>query len=80
MTSGSLTAAYLELAPEFERATGHPVVTEATSIGTGPTGIVARLDRGEAIDVIIVADQDLERLTTAAGSVPVLASTWRDRR
>ena len=36
------------------------MVTEATSIGTGPTGIVARLDRGEAIDVIIVADQDLE--------------------
>jgi molybdate transport system substrate-binding protein len=65
MTSGGFTAAYLELAPEFERATGHHVVTESTSIGAGPTGIVARLDRGEAIDVVIVAEQDLERLMQA---------------
>ena len=53
MTSGAFTAAYLELAPEFERATGHRIVTEATSMGTGPTGIAARLERGEAIDVVI---------------------------
>ena len=65
MTSGAFTAAYLELAPEFERATGHRIVTEATSMGTGPTGIAARLERGEAIDVVIVADTDLERLTSA---------------
>ena len=65
MTSGAFTAAYLELAPEFERATGHRIVTEATSMGTGPTGIAARLERGEAIDVVIVADRDLERLITA---------------
>ena len=30
MTSGAFTAAYLELVPEFERATGHRIVTEAT--------------------------------------------------
>ena len=65
MTSGAFTAAYLELAPGFERATGHRLVTEATSMGTGPTGIVARLERGEAIDVVIVSDKDLERLITA---------------
>jgi len=65
MTSGAFTAAYLELAPAFERATGVRVVTEATSIGAGPTGIVARLDRGEAIDVVIVAEGDFERLTKA---------------
>ena len=65
MTSGAFTAAYLELAPAFERATGVHVVTEATSIGTGPTGIAARLERGEAIDVVIVAEQDLERLMQA---------------
>ncbi len=80
MTSGAFTAAHLELAPEFERATGHRIVTEATSMGTGPTGIAARLDRGEAIDVVIVADQDLERLTIAGRIRPVLASTWRGRR
>jgi len=65
MTSGAFTAAYLELAAEFERATGHHLVTEATSIGAGPTGIVARLDRGEAIDVVIVAEPDFERLSRA---------------
>jgi molybdate transport system substrate-binding protein len=37
MTSGAFTAAYLELAPQFERATGHHLVTEATSMGTGST-------------------------------------------
>jgi hypothetical protein len=37
MTSGALAAAYLELAPQFECATGHHMVTEATSIGTGET-------------------------------------------
>jgi molybdate transport system substrate-binding protein len=65
MTSGAFTAAYLELAQEFEGATGHRIATEATSMGTGPTGIVARLERGEAIDVVIVADADLERLISA---------------
>jgi molybdate transport system substrate-binding protein len=65
MTSGTFTAAYLELAPDFERATGHRLVTEATSMGTGPTGIAARLERGEAIDVVIVSAADLERLTAA---------------
>jgi molybdate transport system substrate-binding protein len=68
MTSGAFTAAYLELSPGFERATGHRLVTEATSMGTGPTGIIARLERGEAIDVVIVSDRDLERLI-AAGHV-----------
>ena len=65
MTSGAFTAAYLELAPEFERATGHRIVTEATSMGTGPRGIAERLERGEVIDVVIVADRDPERLITA---------------
>lgn len=65
MTSGAFTAAYLALVPEFERATGHRIVTEATSMGTGPTGIAARLERGEDIDVVIVSDRDLEGLITA---------------
>jgi molybdate transport system substrate-binding protein len=65
MTSGAFAAAYLELAPVFERKTGHQIVTEATSIGTGETGIAARLRRGEAIDVVIVASNDLEALIKA---------------
>ena len=62
MTSGAFTAAYLRLAPQFERATGHRLVTEATSTGTGATSIAARLASGEAIDVVIVADAALEQL------------------
>ena len=34
-------------------------------MGTGSTSIPARLDRGEAIDVVIVADGDLEQLMKA---------------
>jgi molybdate transport system substrate-binding protein len=62
MTSGAFTAAYLELAQEFERATGHRILTEATAMGTGPTGISGRLLSGEAIDVVIVPRRDLEEL------------------
>ena len=65
MTSGGFAAAYLELAREFERSTGHRITTEATSMGTGSISIPARLDRGEAIDVVIVAHDDLEQLITA---------------
>lgn len=62
MTSGAFTAAFLELAPRFERATSHRIVIEATSSGTGATSIAARLERGEAIDVIIVDSDALDRL------------------
>jgi molybdate transport system substrate-binding protein len=62
MTSGAFTAALLQLAPEFERATGHRIVIEATSSGSGTTSIAARLERGEAIDVVIVDSDALERL------------------
>lgn len=65
MTSGAFTAPHLELAPVFERASGMRVVTQATSMGTGETSIPARLTRGEAIDVVIVAADDLARLESA---------------
>jgi molybdate transport system substrate-binding protein len=66
-TSGAFTAAYLDLAPAFERATGHRLVLESTSIGAGPTGIAARLARGDAIDVVIVSRQDLDKMMAAGG-------------
>jgi molybdate transport system substrate-binding protein len=56
MTSGAFTAAYRELIPELERLTKRKLVTAATSIGTGETSIPNRLRRGEAVDIIIVAD------------------------
>ena len=43
MTSGAFTAAYLELAAEFERRTGHRVISEATSMVVGDTSIPSRL-------------------------------------
>ena len=56
MTSGAFTAAYLELIPRLELLTKKKLVTLATSIGTGETSIPNRLRRGEAVDVVIVAD------------------------
>jgi molybdate transport system substrate-binding protein len=56
VTSGAFTAAYLELVPEYERATHNNIVTEfGSSMGTTPDAIPARLERGEAIDVVIMA-------------------------
>jgi molybdate transport system substrate-binding protein len=56
MTSGAFTAAYLELLPRLELLTKKKLVTAATSIGTGESSIPNRLRRGEAVDVVIVAD------------------------
>jgi len=56
MTSGAFTAAYLELVPRLELLSKKKLVTAATSIGTGETSIPNRLRRGEAVDVVIVAD------------------------
>lgn len=56
MTSGAFTAAYLDLIPRLERVTQKKLLTLATSIGTGENSIPNRLLRGEAVDVVIVAD------------------------
>ena len=62
MTSGALTAAYLELVPQLERVIKGKVVTAATSMGTGADSIPSRLERGEAVDVVILADDALDQL------------------
>ena len=62
MTSGGFTAAYLELLPQFERTTKEKLVTAATTMGTGQAFIPSRLQRGEAADVIIVADDALRQM------------------
>ena len=56
MTSGAFTAAYLALIAQLERLTGKTMVTVTTSVGTGENSIPNRLKRGEAADVVIVAD------------------------
>ena len=65
MTSGAFTAAYLELIPQLELATKKKIVTAATSIGAGPNSIPSRLQRGELVDVVIVADAVLVELIKA---------------
>ena len=55
MISGGLTAAYKELAPEFERVTGNRVLTAyGPSMGTTINAIPIRLERGEPADVLIM--------------------------
>lgn len=56
MTSGAFTAAHLALIPLLERFTKKKIVTASTSIGTGENSIPNRLKRGEAVDIVIVAD------------------------
>src|SRR5262247_4084491 len=79
MTSGAFTAAYLELIPRLELLTKKKLVTAATSIGTGETSIPNRLRRGEAVDVVIVADAVLlgfikEGLVMAESYTPLARS------
>ena len=62
MTSGTFTAALLELAPRFERATGHAVVAATTTMGVGATSIPSRLQRREPADVVILDDDAMRQL------------------
>ena len=63
MISGGFSAAYDKLVPEFERATGHKVVTErGPSMGETPQAIPNRLGRGEYADVVIMVGYALGKL------------------
>jgi molybdate transport system substrate-binding protein len=63
MTSGAFTAAYQALVPEFERVTGHHVVSiYGASMGSGPTTIPSRLERHESADIVILAAASLDDL------------------
>jgi molybdate transport system substrate-binding protein len=63
VTSGAFTAAYLELVPEYQHATHNKLLTEfGPSMGTTHNAIPVRLERGEAIDVVIMAAPALDDL------------------
>lgn len=71
MISGGFLAAHRELAPEFERATGHKVVTvRGGSMGTNPNSIPSRLQRGEPVDVFIMVGDALEALVRQGKIAP----------
>lgn len=63
VTSATFRPAYLELVPECERATHSQLETEfGPSMGTRPNAIPLRLERGEEIDVVIMAAPALDDL------------------
>lgn len=63
MTSGAFTQACIELSPEFERKTSVKVVTAfGPSMGNTYEAIPNRMERGEPVDVIILASSALDDL------------------
>jgi molybdate transport system substrate-binding protein len=62
-TSGWFTAAFQELAPQYESATKNKIVTVyGPSMGATHDAIPNRLERGEEIDVVILAGPALDGL------------------
>jgi molybdate transport system substrate-binding protein len=63
VTSGAFTAPFIELAPDYERVSHDKVATLfGASMGTTPDTIPRRLERGEDIDVVIMAAPALDEL------------------
>src|SRR5215217_9023246 len=58
IAANALKEAVLELVPEFEKASGHQV----TTIWGGSEGITKRITQGEAVDVVLIAAQNIDRL------------------
>jgi len=69
ITSGGFSAAYDQLVPLYEQATGVRVVTaRGASMGTAQDAIPVRLARGERFDIVILAGDALDALI-AQGAV-----------
>ena len=63
--------------PTYEGATHNKLVTQfGPSMGTTHNAIPVRLDRGEAIDVVIMAGPALDELIKQGKVVRAAASTW----
>jgi molybdate transport system substrate-binding protein len=63
VTSATFKPAYLELVPKYERTTNDVLATEyGPSMGLTYNAIPMRLNRGEEIDVIIMAAPRLDEL------------------
>ncbi len=58
MASAAFKEAYLELVPEFERSTGHKVVT----IWVPSVQMMSRLKGGETVDLVIMSAASLDEL------------------
>jgi molybdate transport system substrate-binding protein len=78
MISAGFFGVYAQLGPQFEKATGHKLVTtRGPSIGDSPEAIPTRLARGEVADVVILdgaaADDLAKRGFVKADGKTVLA-------
>jgi molybdate transport system substrate-binding protein len=71
LTSGAFTAAYLEIIPRFERSTQDKILTSyGASMGNAPDSIPMRLQRGEPVDVVILARPALDELVKQGKVLP----------
>ncbi len=61
MASAAFKEAYLELVPQFERATGHKV----SNLWVPSVQMMSRLKGGETVDVVILSAASLDELTNA---------------
>jgi molybdate transport system substrate-binding protein len=61
MASAAFKEAYLELVPQYERATGHKVVT----IWASSVQMMSRLKGGETVDLVILSAASVDELTKA---------------
>ncbi len=71
ISSGGFTAAYKQLVPLYEQASGHKVVTAyGASIGNAPDSIPSRLARGEQFDILILSGDGLDKLVQQGHVMP----------
>jgi len=80
VSSGGFAQAYKDLSGPYERTSGDRLVSAwGPSMGTTKNAIPARLDRGEAIDVVIMVGDALDKLMAEGrlepGSKVVLADS-----
>lgn len=61
MSSVAIKAAYLELQPQFERASGHTVVTKWIP----GVDVLKRVKEGESSDIVILQAKDIDTLIAA---------------
>ncbi len=61
MSSAAIKAAYLELVPAFERASGHQVTTRWIP----GVDLLKRVKEGESSDLVIMQSKDIEELIAA---------------
>ena len=66
MSSNAFRQAYLELVPEFEKASGHKVVTSFV----GGVDLMKRMKAGESVDLVILAASSLDELIQLGKVVP----------